>query len=371
MVTDRTFDPLAQLRGPGDPELDVFLHGTVFLDIIFPGLAALPESGTEVWAEGMGSCPGGIANLAVATARLGLRTSLGAAFGDDDYGDFCWRTLEEQEGVDLSSSRRYEHWHSPVTVSFAVGKDRRMVTHGHDAPESATAMIGQPPRARAVLLDLTPDHPLGQGDAERTWAEKAQRDGALLFADVGWDPTGRWARGVLDQLSLCHAFIPNAIEAMAYTRTESAQDALYALADRVPLAVVTNGAEGAFAIDGTTGEEATVPALRVNAIDPTGAGDVFDAALTVSTLAGWPLAHRLNFATLCSALAVQQFGGSLAAPGWGDISDWWHRVRDQPATTAAAASVRRRFAFLDDLVPEVPLGAARRAAATIARRSDV
>jgi sugar/nucleoside kinase (ribokinase family) len=158
---------------------------------------------------------------------------------------------------------------------------------------------------------------------------------------------------------------------MAYTRTESAQDALYALADRVPLAVVTNGAEGAYAIDGTTGEEATVPALRVNAIDPTGAGDVFDAALTVSTLAGWPLAHRLNFATLCSALAVQQFGGSLAAPGWGDISDWWHRVRDQPATTAAAASVRRRFAFLDDLVPEVPLGAARRAAATIARRSDV
>jgi hypothetical protein len=30
---------------------------------------------------------------ATARSRLGLRTSLAAAFGDDDYGDFCWRTL--------------------------------------------------------------------------------------------------------------------------------------------------------------------------------------------------------------------------------------------------------------------------------------
>ena len=79
----------------------------------------------------------------------------------------------------------------------------------------------------------------------------------------------------------------------------------------------------------------------------------------------------MNFATLCSSLAVQEFGGSLAAPGWGDLADWWHRVRDQPTTHAADRSVRRRFAFLDDLVADVPAGAVRRAAATIARLSDV
>ncbi|WP_442945870.1 hypothetical protein [Nonomuraea sp. LPB2021202275-12-8] len=39
---------------------------------------------------------------ATATSRLGLRTSLAAAFGDDDCGDFCWRPLEKQEAVDLS-----------------------------------------------------------------------------------------------------------------------------------------------------------------------------------------------------------------------------------------------------------------------------
>ena len=127
------YDPLAAHRKEGDPPFDVVLAGTVFLDIIFTGLPEVPRAGTEVWAEGMGSCPGGIANLAVASSRLGLRTALVAAFGDDDYGDFCWRTLEEQEHVDLSLSRRFDDWHSPVTVSMSVGRDRSMVTHGHAA----------------------------------------------------------------------------------------------------------------------------------------------------------------------------------------------------------------------------------------------
>ena len=79
-----------------------------------------------------------------------------------------------------------------------------------------------------------------------------------------------------------------------------------------------------------------MPALRVPALDPTGAGDVFGASMVVGTLSGWPLADRLAFAALCSALAVQQFGGSLAAPGWGDIADWWHsgaRQRRRAAPT--------------------------------------
>jgi sugar/nucleoside kinase (ribokinase family) len=364
------YDPLADRRAADGPEFDVFLWGTVFLDIVFTGLESMPANGTEVWADGMGSCPGGIANLAIASSRLGLRTSLAAAFGDDDYADFCWRTLAEQEHVDLQRSRRFERWHSPVTVSMAVNRDRSMVTHGHEAPVSATEMIGRPPRSRAVFVDLNLAEPLGRSDRP-TWADLARAEGALVFADVGWDPTGAWSGQVLDQLSACHAFMPNASEAMAYTRTDTAHDALYALADRVPLAVVTNGAQGALAIDGTTGEEVHVPALRVPALDPTGAGDVFGASMVVGTLSGWPLADRVAFATLCSALAVQQFGGSLAAPGWGDIADWWHTVRDNGQRGSYHSSLMRRYAFLEEIVPTLPVGAVRRAAATIARHADV
>src|ERR1700735_4745924 len=105
---------------PSDHTCALFVNGTVFLDVVFPGLPSLPLRGTEVQASGMGSCPGGIANLAIAASRLGLRTSLAAAFGDDVYGDFCWSTLTEQEGVDLTYARRFSDWHSPVTVSMVV-----------------------------------------------------------------------------------------------------------------------------------------------------------------------------------------------------------------------------------------------------------
>jgi len=364
------YDPLASMRTADGPEFDLFLCGTVFLDIIFTGMAAMPTSGTEVWAEGMGSSPGGIANLAIAASRLGLRTSLAAAFGDDDYADFCWKTLSEQEHVDLSRSRRFDQWHSPVTVSMAVDRDRSMVTHGHPSPVPPPDMIGQPPRCRAVIVDLSHVDTMGVPDRP-SWPDLARRDGALIFADVGWDPSGVWSPKILDQLASCDAFMPNATEAMAYTRTETAHDALYALADMVPLAVVTNGAEGALAIDATTGEEANVPALRVTALDPTGAGDVFGAGLVVGTLAGWSLENRLAFSTLCSSLAVQQFGGSLAAPGWGDIADWWHDVRDSDDHSSYGCSLKRRYAFLEEIVPTVPIGAVHRAAATIARRADV
>jgi sugar/nucleoside kinase (ribokinase family) len=230
-------------------------------------------------------------------------------------------------------------------------------------------MIGVPPRSRAVMVDLGHDAPCRTD--RPTWVDLARTQGALVFGDVGWDSTGEWSPRLLDQLAGCHAFLPNATEAMAYTRTETPDDALYALADLVPLAVVTNGAQGAVAIDGTTGEEAHVPALRVSALDPTGAGDVFGAGMVVGTLAGWPLDNRLAFAIMCSALAVQQFGGSLAAPGWGDIADWWHAVRDSSDGGSYVSSLRRRYEFLEQIVPTVPLDAVRRAAATVARLSDV
>ncbi|MFC4948351.1 carbohydrate kinase family protein [Pseudonocardia sp. GCM10023141] len=363
------WDPLAPTRGTDGPAVDVFMAGTVFLDIVFTGLPTSPKAGTEVWAAGMASCPGGIANLAVATSRLGLRTSLAAGFGDDVYGDFCWQTLAGQERVDLSRSRRFAQWHSPVTVSMAVERDRSMVTHGHELPVAYDELIGRPPSCRAVITSIGE----GGGDAALAeWVGVARRRGALVFADAGWDPTGVWDRGLFAALRGCDVFMPNAVEAMSYTRTDSPRAALHALAEHVPLAVVTCGGDGAIALDAATGDEAAVPALLVDALDPTGAGDVFGAALVLGTIAGWPLRQRLLFAGVSAALAVQEFGGSLAAPGWGDIRDWWLGVRLRAAAGEPDAEVlRARYGFLDTVVPSTHVCGVRRAVATIARLGDL
>ncbi|MCE7079163.1 PfkB family carbohydrate kinase [Streptomyces sp. ST2-7A] len=338
-------DPLAHLRRPGDPACDAHLTGTVFLDIVFTGLDGAPVRGTETWARGMGSCPGGVANMATALARLGLRTRLAAAFGDDRYGEYCWETLERDEGIDLSPSRVLAGWHSPVTVSMAYEGERTMVSHGHLAPLSPTAPTGgrAPDPARSCVASLAPGEP-------QEWIARAAGAGSVVFADTGWDETGRWDLSSLDGLAHCAAFLPNAEEAMRYTRTDSPHRAVRALAEHVPLAVVTMGARGAVAADAGTGELVEVPALPVTVLDPTGAGDVFMAGFVTGTLAGWPPADRLAFAALTAGLSVQEFGGSLSAPCWDQIAAWRRR-------TLRAGGAPARYDFLDALIVDIEPGA--------------
>ncbi|MCW2901224.1 MAG: hypothetical protein JWO67_3489 [Streptosporangiaceae bacterium] len=298
--------------GNGDAGLDVFLSGQVFMDMIFTGLPGLPPPGTELVTDGLGSAPGGVANIAVAMSRLGLRVGLAAAFGDDMFGSYLWRTLAEQEGVDLSRSRRLPGWPTPVTVSLAYDSDRSMITYTKPTPP--LDRLTTPPWARTCFVDI--DRPVPD------WAVSMREAGTKVFADVGWDPAETWSTDVLDRLEHVDVFLPNAVEAMAYTRSGSPEEAAEALSGRVPLVVVKRGARGAIAIDAGTGERAETDALPVHALDPTGAGDVFAAGFVFGTLADWPLHQRLKFANLCAGLSVRHYSGSLGSPCWGEIASF-------------------------------------------------
>ena len=344
-----------------DADLDLLIAGSVFFDLVLTGLPSSPAPGTETWASGMGSSPGGAANLSVAAARLGLATGLSAAFGDDLYAEWLWQILGTQEHIDLRGSWRLRRWHTAVTVSVAFDGDRTMITHGHP-PQPRPVTEPPLPLARAVIGSIVdPD--------EEPWWRASAAAGARVFLDGAWDPTGTWLLHE-DLVAGAYAFSPNLTEALHLTRAETAEAAVRALGEHVPLPVVTMGDAGAMALDedGTLVHE---PALHVDAIDPTGAGDVFAAALVHGTLEGWSIEQRLRLGNLCSALAVQHFGGALAAPGWGDIADWWTQTvaLAQTGDTAARATADR-YEFLVDVLPRHELRRVRRAEATIARGSD-
>jgi sugar/nucleoside kinase (ribokinase family) len=181
------------------------------------------------------------------------------------------------------------------------------------------------------------------------WALQMRAAGALVFADVGWDPTGAWSGDVLDRLDDIDVFIPNAVEAMSYTGTATPGQALAKLADRCPVVVVKCGAAGAIAVDSATGEQATAPALPVTALDPTGAGDVFAAGFTYGTLAGWSLDQRIRFANLCAGLSVRHYSGSLGAPCWGEIATFGE-------SSEVPAEILADYAFLVPYIPESEAG---------------
>ena len=93
-----------QCAGPL-PKRRVHVFGTVFFDLVYAGLPGPPRPGTEVRAAHLGISPGGVANIAVALARLGLDVGLSAVFAEDAFGQYLWSALV-YEGIDLSLSVR-------------------------------------------------------------------------------------------------------------------------------------------------------------------------------------------------------------------------------------------------------------------------
>ncbi|WP_277213326.1 carbohydrate kinase family protein [Isoptericola croceus] len=316
---------------PRRSQPDTLVVGQLFLDVVFAGLRGSPRPGEEEWTADFGWGPGGIANMAMVSARLGASAAISAVVGDDPLSVLCTERLEH-EGVDISGLRTMAGWSLPVTASLGFDGDRALVTGGTPAPRELAEILDPDIRPRVAIVHVDDT----THDVVRPLADR----GAKVFADLGWDGTGAWDTTVLDGLDGCYAFVPNDAEAMAFTRTETPEQALEALSSRVPLSVVTLGARGVLALDAATGERVRVEPVPVDAVDVTGAGDVFVAALAVATLRDWTLRERVDFAALAAAVTVSRPGGASTAPTRADLVRWL----DQHPDTARAS----RFAFLRD-----------------------
>ena len=308
-------------------ELDVLVAGRVYGDLVFSG-APLPTAGGEVFAEAFTISPGGAANRAVASARLGASTSLLAEFGDDPIGLVVAEMLQAEPGLDLSASIFRGGYQSPVSVAITDGPDRSFVTF--ELPESMPVWTGSAPRAVHVGL--------GANGGVPEWVRPLRQAGSVVFGGVGWDPTGAWSPALLDALVEVDAVVFNEIEATSYTRTATAREALEALAESVRIAVVTLGPEGALAASGR--DRVHVPALRVDAVDPTGAGDAFTGAFMSATAWGWPLVERTRLAVAASAFSVRTPGGARSNPTPDRLADLLDTLAPQPEWDAVRAWTR-------------------------------
>jgi sugar/nucleoside kinase (ribokinase family) len=97
---------------------------------------------------------------------------------------------------------------------------------------------------------------------------------------------------------------------MHLSGTRDVQSSVKNLAKIVPLVVVKLGAEGAIA---RRGEEAwSSPALKLEVVDPVGAGDSFNAGFLHEYLKGSDVQTCLAAGNLAGALSVTRAGGTEA-----------------------------------------------------------
>jgi sugar/nucleoside kinase (ribokinase family) len=308
-----------------DREIDVLVSGRVFSDLVFTGVEA-PAPGAEVYASDFAISPGGAANRAVAAARLGAHTALVTELGDDPIGCIIERALRGEPNLDLRFAVQHAEYQNPITVAITDGHDRSFVTFEQQPPHLPSWPDSTPVRVAHVGM--------GRGPID-TEAARLRSRGTTLVGGVGWDPSGQWSEALLDQLGAIDILIVNEVEALAYTRARTADAALDVLAERVGLAVITLGPNGALAAQGA--DRLQVPAITVRAVDPTGAGDAFTAAFMAATAWGWQLDQRLRLASVSATCSVRGAGGARSAPRPADIADLladhhhdpqWAPVRD-------------------------------------------
>ncbi|MFC0673259.1 carbohydrate kinase family protein [Brachybacterium hainanense] len=309
--------------------VDLLAVGQLFLDVLYGPLPAAPVLGQECFTEQVRLVPGGIANFAAAAAALGARTGITARIGDGPVSALVTRLLAEA-GIGTERLLVDSGTDLQVTSAISYDGDRALVTGGAP-PRPGLGVDGSDPGVGAIALHLEP--------GDMPWLASST---APIFADVGWDATGAWDPAILRHLQHCHGFLPNAEEAQAYTRTDSPRAAARRLAELVPLAVVTCGADGALAIDSARGLEVRSRVPDLGPMDPTGAGDTFGAALITLLGRGLPLAEALE----ASCLAATARGAGT----------FGHAVTPSPSQLAALA--RRHdlacAAPLEDLLVDPP-----------------
>ncbi len=116
---------------------------------------------------------------------------------------------------------------------------------------------------------------------------------------------------------------PNETEAEFYTgvKVDTIEDCRKAaekfFEKGVKNVVITLGVRGVFFTNGK--EEIFVPALKVKAVETTGAGDAFNGGFVTAISEGYPIETALKFATCTAAISVTRLGSSPSMPYRGEI----------------------------------------------------
>lgn len=274
--------------------------GSVNADLTFT-VETLPEPGETVLASSLASSPGGKGgNQAVAAARAGAEVRLVAALGDDATAGEL-RSHLDRNGVDLRGVIHVPGPSGSAAILVDAGAENCIVVApGANAHLSVTSAQVQAVIAESDVVLISLEIPIATALAA---AAVAREGGAVVMVNASPALTDPGSRSQLAERA--DVVVVNETEASEWHD------------DRVPHLVVTRGAEGARHV--TDGGADDVPAPAVEAVDTTGAGDVFAGVLA----AAWPRGADVALRRACAA-------GALATliPGAGDCAPTREAIDD-------------------------------------------
>jgi tagatose kinase len=309
---------------------EIWTMGEMLVEIMRPRAGmSLSEPG-----EFRGPVPSGAPAIFIDTvARLGHGAGIIGGVGRDDFGSCLLRRLEGH-GVDVRFVEQVSGGSTAVAfvVYFADGS-RRFIYHidGTPAVQAGFPRDGSPevPRFFHVM-----GCSLMANDGFRRSIFEAARSFHDRGARISFDPNirpellaGRALADIVGPImERCSVLLPGVAELEMLSGVRGVKESVEKLFanDTLELIVLKKGKSGAVVHQRTGATE--IPAFTVKEIDPTGAGDCFDAGFLCGLLEKRPLLECGRMAAAAGALNAAAFG-----PMEGDIT---------PATVAALLSGR-------------------------------
>jgi len=302
----------------------VIALGELLVEIMRPGV----DQPLERPGEFLGPYPSGASAIFIdAVARLGGAAGFIGVVATDAFGA-CVVNRLQADGVDTSHIRRVPGMTTGIAfVAYRADGHRDFVFH---LPQSAAALLGPEDVDEAYLAGAEWVHITGSAMSISAGARAAcykavelcKAHGGRVSLDpnirpelIGLDAVREICRPVLER---CDLLLPSDEEASMLTGDADPVTACRALVARgVPIVALKRGARGStlFTADG----EIDIPAIQVQEVDPTGAGDCYGGAFVVGLLEGWPLERVARFANVVGALAVTRKGPMEGAPWREDV----------------------------------------------------
>jgi 2-dehydro-3-deoxygluconokinase len=266
---------------------------------------------------------GAESNLAIALSRLGVSAGWVSLLGEDEPGRLVFDRVRA-EGVDVSRVRRVRGLPTGLYLREQVGQEIRVYYYRKGSAASTMTLKALDPEylKEAEFLHLTGITPALSEDCRAFTLWAAREDGTRVSFDVNYR-SKLWgsgeARAFVEEIlpSVDLLFVGDDEARALWGRDD--EGLVRELAARGPREVVLKlGREGSLAL--VDGRIITRPAYPVEAVDPVGAGDAFDAGYLAGHL--WELApeERLRVANAMGALSVATLGDYEGLP---DKDELW------------------------------------------------
>lgn len=291
------------------PRFDVIGLGASTVDIV-ARVDHLPGPDEVMRAHAMATASGGPVATALATlGRLGARTAMLDALGDDWRGDFI-RAAFAHDNVDAGGVRVRPGAESPtscILVERATGARSIVYTHG-SAPELEPAELPRDLIAGARILHVNGRHWAACQEAVRV----ARAAGVWVSFDGGAGRHRPELDALLPQVDICITAADFAHRHTGEADPRRAAAALLGLGARI--AAVTAGEAGSWVMS-RDGEDFHQPAFRLpETIDTTGCGDSYHGAFLFGLLRGDSLWRSAALASAVAALSTRALGGRDGLP---------------------------------------------------------